>query len=459
MAKHKILSHAETMELIVASQEGSEDAREQLVECNTRLVWSMVQRFKNRGYDPEDIFQIGCIGLLKGISKFDTSFGVKFTTYAVPMIIGEIQRFIRDDGVVKVSRTIKELASKLRVNNLVNATPEHIMEVLEVDNMDLVKTTIQYIKQGAVKSLEETVYENDGDPITIQDQLPGDANGANWFDNVALHSAFEKLTDRERKIVELRYYKDRTQTEVSNELGVSQVQVSRLEKKILDKMKELMKEENEMPYQQKGNREEAIELLKNTTLTHPEINERTGVPTGSLGALAKKYRDPAVSLANRSKFTEGKKAAISQREVTKEVKPVETPIINEPAFMGEKDLAKAQTIAVKGDEIVVIHDNGEEAFRISDRAVTTGRFPTDRPNVPNTPKSEPSVVVSIDTETTTGYGYVVEPSKHSVSFSVNVSLGGEGVSKDEALDSLKKAMDMVKLVPSETINLALTINN
>lgn len=237
------LKDHEVKELIKRSHEGDEQARDIIVEKNMRLVWSVVQRFLNRGYDPDDLFQIGCIGLLKSVDKFDLSYDVKFSTYAVPMIIGEIQRFIRDDGTVKVSRSLKETGNKIRrakdelsksfgrvptVNELsahLGLSPEEIILAQEASR--------------APASIHETVYENDGDPITLLDQID-DGNEGKWFDKIALKEAIGELDEREKLIVYLRYYKDQTQSEVAQRLGISQVQVSRLEKKILQQMKNHM---------------------------------------------------------------------------------------------------------------------------------------------------------------------------------------------------------------------------
>lgn len=209
-----------------------------------RLVWSVVQRFLNRGYEPEDLFQIGCIGLMKSVDKFDLSYDVKFSTYAVPMILGEIQRFIRDDGSVKVSRSLKEIGNKIRKakdelskQNGRVPTVNEIAQFLQISPEDVV------LAQEAVRSptsIHETVYENDGDPITLLDQIADEQDV--WFDKIALKKAMEELDERERLIVYLRYYKDQTQSEVAARLGISQVQVSRLEKKILQQMKARMDE-------------------------------------------------------------------------------------------------------------------------------------------------------------------------------------------------------------------------
>ncbi|MBY6035627.1 RNA polymerase sporulation sigma factor SigF [Fictibacillus nanhaiensis] len=226
--------------LIKQSQEGDQQARDTIVEKNMRLVWSVVQRFLNRGYEADDLFQIGSIGLLKSVDKFDLSYDVRFSTYAVPMIIGEIQRFIRDDGTVKVSRSLKETGNKVRkakdeLSKSLGRTPtiNEVAKFLDVAVEDVI------MAQDAVRapqSIHETVYENDGDPITLLDQI-SDHSESKWFDKIALKDIMDRLDERERLIVYLRYFKDQTQSEVAERLAISQVQVSRLEKKILSFMK------------------------------------------------------------------------------------------------------------------------------------------------------------------------------------------------------------------------------
>lgn len=240
-ASHRYLDDAEVKRLIALSQSGDTVARDTLVNCNIRLVWSVVQRFMNRGYDAEDLFQIGCIGLLKSVDKFDLTYDVKFSTYAVPMIIGEIQRFLRDDGTLKVSRSLKETANKVRkmkdeLSKTLNKSPTigEVAEALEMSPEDVV-FALEANKPPT--SIHETVYENDGDPITLMDQI-SDHNQDRWFDNLVLDEAIESLSERERLIVYLRYYRDQTQSEVASRLGISQVQVSRLEKKILKSIKD-----------------------------------------------------------------------------------------------------------------------------------------------------------------------------------------------------------------------------
>ncbi|ESU30283.1 RNA polymerase sigma70 [Bacillus sp. 17376] len=234
------LKDHEVKELILRSQQGDQAARDLIVQKNMRLVWSVVQRFLNRGYEPDDLFQIGSIGLLKSVDKFDLSYDVKFSTYAVPMIIGEIQRFIRDDGTVKVSRSLKETGNKIRkakdeLSKRLGRVPtvNEIAEFLELSPEDVI---MAQEASRSPASIHETVYENDGDPITLLDQIDNGEDGR-WFDKIALKEAINELDERERLIVYLRYYKDQTQSEVAVRLGISQVQVSRLEKKILQQMK------------------------------------------------------------------------------------------------------------------------------------------------------------------------------------------------------------------------------
>lgn len=241
-SKTQLKDH-EVKELIRRSQEGDQSARDLIIQRNMRLVWSVVQRFLNRGYEPDDLFQIGSIGLLKSVDKFDLSYDVRFSTYAVPMIIGEIQRFIRDDGTVKVSRSLKELGNKIRrARDELSKTMGKVPTVTEIANYLDISPEDVVLAQEAVRapsSIHETVYENDGDPITLLDQI-ADSTETKWFDKIVLKDAIRDLDERERLIVYLRYYKDQTQSEVADRLGISQVQVSRLEKKILLQMKDKM---------------------------------------------------------------------------------------------------------------------------------------------------------------------------------------------------------------------------
>ena len=231
----------EVRDLIARSQAGDSEARNRLVNANIRLVWSVVQRFLNRGYEADDLFQIGCIGLLKAVDKFDLRYDVKFSTYAVPMIIGEIKRFLRDDGSVKVSRSMKEMANRIRKvrDELLKEygrqpTVSEIAQVLSITPEEVV---LAQEANRTPASIHETVFENDSDPILLMDQIADDTH-EKWFDKMALREAIERLTEREQLIVYLRYFRDQTQSEVAERLGISQVQVSRLEKKILQSIRD-----------------------------------------------------------------------------------------------------------------------------------------------------------------------------------------------------------------------------
>lgn len=236
------LTDAEVRALIQASQSGSEESRSRLVEQNVRLVWSVVHRFSNRGYELDDLFQIGCIGLLKCIDKFDLSYDVKFSTYAVPMIIGEIQRFLRDDGNIKVSRKLKETAAALRrardAITTENGQAPSLSELARFVGISEEEALLAQESARRLASIHETVFENDGEPITLLDQLA--APEKKWFEAIAVKEAVNKLDKREQLIVLFRFYRDYTQAETAKRLGISQVQVSRLEKQLMNQLREEM---------------------------------------------------------------------------------------------------------------------------------------------------------------------------------------------------------------------------
>ena len=243
--KNECFDYGSNIALILQARDGDKDALNKLIENNLPLVSSISKKFLNRGYDYEDIFQVGCIGLVKAVNNFQPKFNVKFSTYAVPMIIGEIQRFLRDDGSVKVSRSLKETGNKVRkmrdeLSKEFGRAPT-INEVAQALELTPEEVVLAQEASRAPSSIHETVYENDGDPITILDQI-ADQSETKWFDKIALKEAIRELDDRERLIVYLRYYKDQTQSEVAERIGISQVQVSRLEKKILKQMKDRIDE-------------------------------------------------------------------------------------------------------------------------------------------------------------------------------------------------------------------------
>lgn len=233
-----------SIESIKRAQSGDKFEMERLIRDNNGLIWSIVKRFANRGYEIEDLYQIGCIGFIKSIKKFDTSFEVKLSTYSVPYILGEIKRFIRDDGPVKVSRSIKELNVKIneiKRQYLIKGkeiTLEEICKELKIQKEDAI---IAMESTNSVESIEtSTNGENkDGKKITILDRLSTGRNEEELITNkMVVSQLIKELKDRDKEIILLRFFKEKTQMEVAKTLGISQVQVSRIEKKILNEMKE-----------------------------------------------------------------------------------------------------------------------------------------------------------------------------------------------------------------------------
>ncbi|WP_455716308.1 RNA polymerase sporulation sigma factor SigF [Anaerosporobacter sp.] len=233
----------DTLELIKLSKTGDKEARDLLVTENVGLVWSIVRRFTGRGHELEDLFQIGSIGLIKAIDKFDLSYEVKFSTYAVPMITGEIKRFLRDDGMIKVSRSLKEIAVKVKItreilNNTLNREPtiEEISAEIDVPSEDII---MALESNTEVESLYKTIYQGDGNAIFLIDKLEQvQDEHENVVDKLAIQEILDTLEPKEQDIIKLRYFMNRTQSDIAKKLGISQVQVSRLEKKILRIMRE-----------------------------------------------------------------------------------------------------------------------------------------------------------------------------------------------------------------------------
>lgn len=229
-------------DLIEKAKKGDRSALNTLIEDNLGLVWSIVKKFYNRGYEPEDLFQIGSIGLMKAIEKFDNTYGVKFSTYAVPMIMGEIKRFIRDDGLIKVSRTYKELANKARViKEMLLKEMGREPTVNEIANKIGIEKEELVMAMDAVaipESLFTIVHEGESSSVQLIDKIDGDEESEEKVINkIALRQIIDTLTPREKKIIILRYFKGKTQTQIAGLLGISQVQVSRIEKKVLKEMR------------------------------------------------------------------------------------------------------------------------------------------------------------------------------------------------------------------------------
>ncbi|WP_067922120.1 RNA polymerase sporulation sigma factor SigG [Alicyclobacillus shizuokensis] len=236
-----VLKNTEMRELFVRLQSGEWSAREKLVNGNLRLVLSVIQRFNNRGEYVDDLFQVGCIGLMKAIDNFDLSQNVRFSTYAVPMIIGEIRRYLRDNNPIRVSRSLRDVAYKalqvrdqLTNQKLREPTIVEIAEAMNVPKEDVV-FALDAIQDPV--SMFEPIYNDGGDPIYVMDQIHDEKNlDSNWVEGIAIREAMRKLSDREKKILSMRFFEGKTQMEVAEEIGISQAQVSRLEKAAIQRM-------------------------------------------------------------------------------------------------------------------------------------------------------------------------------------------------------------------------------
>lgn len=241
-AKLKVLSNDEMQKLFIKIKKGDLAAREEFIQGNLRLVLSIIQRFNRRGEDVDDLFQIGCIGLIKAIDNFDLSHNVRFSTYAVPMIIGEIRRYLRDNNSIRVSRSLRDIAYKalqareqLIYKNSKEPTIIEIAKVLGMPKEDVV-FALEAIQDPI--SLFEPVFQDSGDPLFVMDQVRDEKEEDSfWLRDISIKQALEKLNNREKDILNLRFFKGKTQMEVADEIGISQAQVSRLEKNALKQMR------------------------------------------------------------------------------------------------------------------------------------------------------------------------------------------------------------------------------
>ena len=240
-SKLKVLKETEKTELLKKIKQGDMNAREELIRGNLRLVLSVIQRFTNRGESADDLFQVGCIGLIKAIDNFDISQQVRFSTYAVPMIMGELRRYLRDNASVRVSRSMRDLAykamqakEKLTAQNGREPKIEDIAKEIDAPRKNVV-IALEAISEPI--SLYEPVFSESGDTIYVLDQIGDHNDDMNWLNEISLKEAIEQLGKREKRILNLRFFRGKTQVEVAKEIGISQAQVSRLEKGALDKIK------------------------------------------------------------------------------------------------------------------------------------------------------------------------------------------------------------------------------
>ena len=241
-SKLKVLKNEETMELLRRTKQGDMEAREQLISGNLRLVLSVIQKFSGRGENADDLFQVGCIGLIKAIDNFNTDLDVRFSTYGVPMIVGEIRRYLRDNSALRVSRSMRDTAYKV-----LQAKEKFLAQHQREPTMDEIARALDMRREDVVMaldavldpvSLNEPVYDNSGDAICVMDQVKDAKNtDESWLERIALKEAMDRLTDRERRILALRFFQGKTQMEVSAEVGISQAQVSRLEKNAINQIR------------------------------------------------------------------------------------------------------------------------------------------------------------------------------------------------------------------------------
>lgn len=241
-SKLKVLSDEEKRELLLRTRAGDETARTELINGNLRLVLSIIQRFSGRRENPDDLFQVGCIGLVKAVDNFNVEMDVKFSTYAVPMIIGEIRRYLRDNNAIRISRSVRDLAYRaLQAREELIASKEKEPTVEEIAaRLGEKKEAVMHAMEAIVEpiSLYEPVFNDNGDALYLMDQLADSSGGDEmWLENIVLREALDRLSERERKIIDLRFFRNKTQMEIADEIGISQAQVSRLEKATLEKIR------------------------------------------------------------------------------------------------------------------------------------------------------------------------------------------------------------------------------
>lgn len=244
-ARLKVLKNEEIQALLLRTKQGDRHAREQLISGNLRLVLSVIQKFSNRGENVDDLFQVGCIGLIKAIDNFNTDLDVRFSTYGVPMIVGEIRRYLRDNSALRVSRSMRDTAYKV-----LQAKEAYIAEHQREPSIEQIASILNLKREDIVFALDaitdpislyEPVYSDSGDALCVMDQVKDTKNtDERWLEQIALKEAMSRLTDRERHILDLRFYQGKTQMEVSGEIGISQAQVSRLEKSALNQIRKSM---------------------------------------------------------------------------------------------------------------------------------------------------------------------------------------------------------------------------
>ncbi|QZA69046.1 RNA polymerase sigma factor [Bacillus phage 010DV004] len=418
-----LLTQEEFQEKFKAMKEGSQEARDELIERNMNLVYHVVdKKVTVYTYPKEDLVQIGLIGLIKAVDRFDTSLNVKFSTYAVPLIFGEILRHIRDDGYVRVSRPIKVIANKILRADLMDSTPEVIKKELNLeDSLAQITIALEYVNIGSPVSTSATVYKDpDGSEVKLEDTIPlsHDVNGS-WFEKTAVKAAIKKLPEKYQKIIKMRYFEDKSQSEIGRVMGVTQVQISRTENKALRQLQILLTED-EAEYQEltsKGEKEpvkrdesaarkeKAIELLKTTVRTYQDIANEVGLSESMVSRLGKAHR-PA-HLRKRGARKPAQTDAVNKVRKGKVVKSDNIRFRKAE----EKPKAKKQEAAVISVPSIMIEDEPEKG-----QATKT-------------------------------------PQAGVVEFDFNLSLKGTSLSKGTAMEHLKGTMDLLNVLPTDQVTL------
>lgn len=436
------MSKQQVTSLIEASQKGDKEARDTLVNANMRLVHAVCKRFLNRDIEYDDLFSIGVIGLLKCIDKFNTAYNVEFSTYAVPMMMGEIQRFLRDDQLVRFSRSAKEVGYRIVKEDWHDRDPKEIADELEV-TLSMVLSAFEFLRNRNVKSTEDIVTMDGERPITVGDRIHGDINDG-WEDQFIFREVIDRLEPRDQTIIRMRYYDDKTQAEVAVFLKLSQVQISRLEKKALAQLKEMYEEEKDMAKAAVGDRQQAIELLKKTSASFNEISRRTGVPVGSLSKLCKDHRPEelrkeAAARADRGRNIASARAARAEKKKQEQAKKQESSIKRPQGVQIMQKLVLPSSSKAKDDKQVT----KVEASEIPDVIVQQAKEIREKRNV--APKQEVQLTP------------IPETKEEGLSSTFTYGINGSG-SKQEVMAQLTLALDMIKLLgDNDTINFKLSI--
>jgi RNA polymerase sporulation-specific sigma factor len=457
----KLLTHEETMGFIKEAQAGSQEAMDTLLHYNRRLIWNSVMKFKPSADEKDDIFQVGAIGFVKAIQKFDFNYSVRFSTYAVPMIVGEIQRHLRDtSGVIRVSRNTKEVVARMRAEGYEPTVIEDVMEKYELSK-ELAHNAMTHFWTPVVKSTADVFHSSDGDDLTIEDRLEGDLNPENWFDNIVLRDAIKQLDDRSQEIIRLIYFEERTQTEAADALGVSQVHVSRLLTKQIKLLRAIMMKEEavDTAFTPSGrkNKEvaskditEQIEQMLDEGITHTEIARTLRTSRGTIHRVAK---DAGKLRPQGGGVRKGKKANGHANRKTKGNRKKAEKLIRE-TILPTPDIEKhtkvpAGTIRdmLRYERPIELADKAQvranTEMSVRRRQAGGATLEDIKANVDLTPILEAQAQAR-------EYGI-------TYTFAMNLFLEGKAVPKKEAQDKLQEAIDRLMSNTGTTVSFTLDL--